>query len=137
MRNPCVGRQTPYVYGFYTLVPHSLEPDQETRISGHAGGALSGYLIAKIGIHQGAAQEQVTRTTRDGQKITFPTPVFLVIDAIVDAEMAAEHGGGRYCFIETTNEPPHILATLRGLSFRPISPGGSAMHFIKLTPADG
>ena len=124
--------QAPYVHGFFTLTPHSLLPDDDSRISGHTGGALSGYLIAKIGINQGAASETATRSAKNGKKVTWPVPVFVLIDAIVSAELASQFGGGRYIFIDTTNEPRPILDALRGLGFKSITPTGSPVHFLKL-----
>jgi hypothetical protein len=122
------------VYGFYSLVPHRLEPDEDTRMSGYTGGALSGYLIAKVGIHQDAAKEnyQRRRQNEDDAKIVLPPTALLLIDALVDAEMAARHAGGKYCFIDLTNEPKHICLIAGAIGFKPIKPEGSATHFIIL-----
>ncbi|SII19974.1 Uncharacterised protein [Mycobacteroides abscessus subsp. abscessus] len=133
-----VDNQAPYVYGFYSLTPHQLIPDDETRISGHAGGVLSGYLIAKFGVNKRAAEEATEVEYESGpgkrKRGPFPNPVLLLIDAIVDAERASRHGGGRYAFIDTANEPKTVLEAVSGLGFKPIKPEGSTLQFIKLTP---
>lgn len=110
-------------------------PDEETRISGHAGGVLSGYLIAKFGINKRAAQQRTSVTYKDGgETYNFPNPVLLLIEALVDAENASRLGGGRYAFIDTSNEPEPVIEAVNGLGFAPIKPEGSSLHFIKLIP---
>lgn len=125
--------QPPYVSGFFTLTPHRID-DEEARIPGHAGGTLSGYLIAKIGVHEGAVDETIDLKVgpEASDVVALPPIVGLLIEAIVKAARAAFHGGGRWLFIDTTNEPPHVLSELETLGFKAIKPEGSALHFIKL-----
>jgi hypothetical protein len=108
-------------------------PDKATRISGHTGGALSGYLIAKIGIQRKAARESLQQTATDGSVYDMPIPALLIIDALIDMEHAAGTAGGRWAFIDTTNEPEGILEELDTIGFQPINRSGSPMHFLKLT----
>lgn len=124
--------QHPFVYGYYSLTPHRLEPDAETKASGYTGGALSGYLIAKIGVHKEAASEIREVRHDDGTATRIPVPALLLIDALVDMEHAAGTAGGRWAFIDTTNEPDCILKALNEIGFKPISPAGSPIHFLRL-----
>ena len=125
--------QPPFVSGFFTLTPHRLE-DSAARLPGHAGGVLNGYLIAKIGVHQNAVNETVDLKTGSdpGNVIELPPVVGLLIEAVVKAMRAAFYGGGRWLFIDTSNEPPHVLNELPRLGFKEIKPEGSPIHFLKL-----
>jgi hypothetical protein len=125
--------QPPFVSGFLTLTPHRLE-DDEVRVSGHAGGALSGYLIAKIGIHENAVHETVkVRVGREPDDFSeLPPTVALLIEAVVHATRAAFYAGGRWLFIDTSNEPDHLVGNLEALGFKPIKSEGSPVYFLKL-----
>lgn len=125
--------QPPYALGFFTLTPHRVM-DVAEGLSGHAGGAMSGYLIAKIGINQNAVSETVniwTGPAEDDFAAVSPT-VALLIDAVVHASRAAYYGGGRWLFIDSSNEPQHILDNLDRLGFKSITAEGSPMRFLKL-----
>ncbi len=120
-----------FVYGFFALTPHRLV-DADVSISGHAGGPLTGYLIAKIGMRESAAQETDPVPADDGSTFMIPKAGLLVIDALIAASEASERGGGRYLFIDTTNEPPAILEALETIGFKSISPVDSPTHYIRL-----
>ena len=122
--------QPPYVFGFYSLVPHRVDSDEDVKVSGHAGGALSGYLLAKIGLHQKAVG-QVCRIPGDAG-LTAPAELLLVLDAHIQATRASYLAGGRYLFVDTSNEPPHFLDVFRRIGFRSISPSGNPLHVMKL-----
>lgn len=122
--------QPPYVSAFYTLVPHRVESDDDHQISGHAGGALSGYLIAKIGIHQKAAADHSLFPGSSND--TLPNVYLLIIDAVVRATHASYFAGGRYIFIDLNNEPQYLVDAAREIGFKSISPTGSTMHVAKV-----
>ncbi len=121
-----------FVYGFFALTPHRLV-DADVSISGHAGGPLTGHLIAKTGIREGAAYETDPITLDDGEVVQVPKPGLLIIDAMIAAQEASDVGGGRYLFIDTTNEPAPILDALNTIGFRSITPGGSPTHYIRIS----
>jgi hypothetical protein len=124
--------QGEFILGYFSLTPHRLV-DADISISGHAGGPLTGYLIAKIGIHQGAALEGDEITLANGDVVgPVPKPVQLIIDAFIAADSASEIGGGRYLFIDTTNEPPPILNALSAVGFQSITPADSPTYYITL-----
>ncbi len=126
-----VWEQGEFVLGYFSLTPHRLV-DADVSISGHAGGPLTGYLIAKIGIQHNAAEEIDRIELSDGTVLDIPKPVQLIIDALVAASDASVYGGGRYAFVDTTNEPPAILKALDGIGFRSITAAGSPTHYITL-----
>lgn len=113
-------------------MPHSLVPDPDTKISGYTGGALSGYLIAKIGIHRDAIDEDRTVTSPDGEVYEMPIAALLIIEALVDMEHAAGTAGGRWAFVDTANEPETIIQELAAIGFKPINRAGSTTWFLKL-----
>jgi hypothetical protein len=124
------GDQLPYVAGFFSLSPHRIESDEDLKVAGHAGGSLSGYLIAKIGLHSAAADET---TLLPGDSDTrLPNKYLLVIDAVVSAGRASYWAGGRYVFIDLQNEPAWVAEVSERLGFRSISPTGSTMHVMKV-----
>jgi hypothetical protein len=125
------GDQPPYVAGFYTLIPHRIDSDENTRVPGHAGGALSGYLIGKIGLDLRAVDHESNVPVGD-QTLSVPNSILLVIDAVVRASHAAYIAGGRYVFINISNEPAHIVEAVRAVGFHSISPSGDPMHVIRL-----
>ena len=119
------------IHGFFSLTPHRLT-DADVTVSGHAGGPLTGYLIAKIGIWERAAGDVDEFTLSSGKIVQIPKPVQLVADAMIAASKASRLGGGRYLFIETTNEPTSILGALYMLGFKSITQAGSPTHYIQL-----
>lgn len=121
-----------FVYGYFSLTPHRLV-DADVSISGHAGGPLTGYLIAKVGIRQGAGEEvDRIELTSIGEVVEVSKILQLLVDALVAASDASELGGGRYLFIDTTNEPPLVLDALQKAGFRSITAAGSPTHYITL-----
>jgi len=122
--------QPPYVAGFYSLVPHRVDSDEDTWVSGHAGGALSGYLLAKIGLHRKAVG-QLCRLAGDSG-IEAPAELLLILDAHIRASRASYLCCGRYLFVDTSNEPPHFLEVLSRVGFHSISPGGNPLHVMLL-----
>lgn len=123
------GDQLPYVAGFYSLVPHRVESDEDLKVSGHAGGALSGYLIAKFGIHQAALRQ---KSLLPGSGTTsLENKYLLLIDAVVQASRASWQAGGRFVFIDLQNEPEQLVEAAGRLGFKSISPSGSSMYAMK------
>jgi hypothetical protein len=121
-----------FVYGYFSLTPHRLV-DADVSVSGHAGGPLTGYLIAKIGIRQSAANEvDRIELTHTGDVVHVSKLGQLIVDALVAAGDASQLGGGRYAFIDTTNEPPAILEALENVGFRSITAAASPTHYITL-----
>jgi hypothetical protein len=119
------------ICGYFSLTPHRLT-DVDVSVSGHAGGPLTGYLIAKIGIWTGAANQTEDFTTSNGDVVAVPKPVLLIVDALVAASKASRAGGGRYLFIDTTDEPTALLEALQLAGFKSINPAGSPTHYIML-----
>ncbi len=115
--------QPPYVSGFYTLIPHRIDASNQTiTVAGHTGGSITGYLIAKIGIHEDAAERLADVARPDPTKPPFqiPNAVLLVLEALLAANRAAEHAGGEYLFVDTSNEPKSILDALDTMGFVPM-----------------
>lgn len=100
-------------------------------MSGHAGGVLSGYLIAKIGVDQRAIDSQ-TRLSDEDRTVTVPVLWALVVHAVVRASAAARLAGGKWLFIDTTNEPQCIMDALARIGFKSITPEDNSVHFVKL-----
>ncbi|WP_145013144.1 hypothetical protein [Mycobacterium marseillense] len=124
------GDQLPYVAGFYALLPHRIESDEDLKVTGHAGGALSGYLIAKIGLHSGARDLQSLLPGDSNERIA--NKYLLVVDAVARSSRASYFAGGRYVFIDLQNEPPWLVEAAGRIGFHSISPSGSTMHVMKL-----
>lgn len=122
--------QPPYVAAFYTLVPHRIESEDDTRISGHTGGDISGYLIAKIGINVDAASGSSRLPGDPGH--TLSNILLLLIDAVVHASRASYLAGGRYVFIDINNEPSTLSDAVQQIGFSSISSAGSSMHVMKV-----
>ncbi|TFI40244.1 hypothetical protein E4P29_25360 [Rhodococcus sp. 1R11] len=127
--------QHPYVSGFYTLVPHLIDTDRDTvQLSGHAGGAISGFLIAKIGIHRESAlkKSRIEAPSGSGKFLSVQNISILLVEAMVRAAAASRIGGGRFLFIDTTMEPDFLVKALKSLNFLPINGQGSPMWCLKL-----
>ncbi|OJZ65814.1 hypothetical protein BRW65_27750 [Mycobacterium paraffinicum] len=121
------------IRGFFSLTPHRLT-DVDVSISGHARGPLTGYLIAKIGIWTGAADDVDEISLHNGKVLQITKPEQLIVDAMIAASKASRLCGGRYLFIDTTNEPWAIRTGLDRLGFKPINPAPaeSSIHYIRL-----
>jgi hypothetical protein len=123
--------QAPYVSAFYSLVPHVLPADDGFYIPGDPlGGPLSGFLIAKLGINQNAVGQESELPGHP--EVTLENEILLLVDAMVTARRAALIGGGRYAFIDTSNEPPHILTALGRVGFKSVTEAGHPVHVVRL-----
>ena len=123
--------QAPYVAAFYTLVPYVVDANDDFSIPGDPlGGPLSGYLIAKLGIHQKTVGQ--LSQIGDDADLMFENENLLLVDALVRAGRASQFGGGRYAFIDATNEPDHILSAMRRVRFRPVAPANNPLHVVRL-----
>jgi hypothetical protein len=120
------GDQLPYVAGFYALVPHTLQSDEDLNVTGHAGGVLSGYLIAKLGLHAGVRDLESLLPGDSDQRIA--NKYLLVVDAVARASRASYFAGGRYVFIDLRGEPEWLVEVVGRVGFRSISSSGSPIH---------
>ncbi|WP_139061764.1 hypothetical protein [Tsukamurella pulmonis] len=127
--------QAPFVSAFASLTPHRVI-DTDARIPGHSGGPLTGYLVAKLGIDM-RAKDLTVDFVANTQTIKLKAVDMLLVNTVATAMQASRAGGGRLLFLDTRDEPRHILDAMKRVGFRSISPMGDPLHFMKIDGYEG